>query len=79
MPAEVLLWWPYILDVDGQRQVFLTFYLAATSDADLAELQIVLDSIDIEPWCGHVSGATVRWRRQPASGWTGIARQSFRF
>ena len=41
-PASV-----YIVDVDGQRQVFLS-YRAATSDEDLRELQAVLDSIQIE-------------------------------
>lgn len=35
----------YIVDVDGQRQVFLTQHRSATSDDDLAELQFVLDSI----------------------------------
>lgn len=38
----------YIVDVDGQRQVFLTAYRSATSDEDLAELQAVLDSIHVE-------------------------------
>jgi hypothetical protein len=38
----------YILDVDGQRQVFLTQYRSATSDEDVRELQAVLDSIHIE-------------------------------
>ena len=38
----------YILDVDGQRQVFLTEQVSATTDEE-AELQAVLDSIDIEP------------------------------
>jgi hypothetical protein len=38
----------YIVDVDGRRQVFLTEYRSATSDADLRELQAVLDSIQIE-------------------------------
>ena len=38
----------YILDVDGQRQVFLTQHRAATSAEDLRELQGVLDSIHIE-------------------------------
>jgi hypothetical protein len=39
----------YILDVDGQRQVFLAGHGLATSDEDLAELQAVLDSIQIGP------------------------------
>jgi hypothetical protein len=38
----------YIVDVDGKRQVFLTQHGATTSDADLAQLQAVLDSIRIE-------------------------------
>jgi hypothetical protein len=38
----------YIIDVDGQRQVFLTQQRSATSDDDLAELRSVLDSIHIE-------------------------------
>jgi hypothetical protein len=37
----------YILDVGGQRQVFLTQHRAATSASDLAELQGILDSIRI--------------------------------
>lgn len=37
----------YIVDVDGDRQVFLTHHSAATSDEDLAELQAVLESIRI--------------------------------
>jgi hypothetical protein len=39
----------YLLDVEGQRQVFLASYLSATSSRDRAELQQVLDSIRIEP------------------------------
>lgn len=39
----------YILDVDGQRQVFLTQYRSATSDEDIAELETILDSISIGP------------------------------
>jgi len=39
----------YIVEVDGQRQVFLTQYRSPTSDADLEELQTVLDSIHIRP------------------------------
>jgi hypothetical protein len=38
----------YIVDVDGQRQVFLTQHKSAASDEDLRELQAVLDSIHIE-------------------------------
>ena len=38
----------YIVDVGGQRQVFLTQYRSATSHQDLRELQAVLDSIQIE-------------------------------
>ncbi len=38
----------YIVDVDGQRQVFLTQHRSATSDEDLRERQAVLDSIHIE-------------------------------
>jgi hypothetical protein len=38
----------YILDVDGERQVFMTQHASSTSDEDLAELQAVLDSIRIE-------------------------------
>jgi hypothetical protein len=38
----------YIVDVEGRRQVFLTQHRSATSDADLREMQAVLDSIHIE-------------------------------
>lgn len=38
----------YIVDVDGQRQVFMTQYRTSTSDEDLRELQATLDSIRIE-------------------------------
>jgi hypothetical protein len=38
----------YLIDVDGQRQVFLAGYRSATSEEDVAELQTVLDSIHIE-------------------------------
>jgi hypothetical protein len=44
MPASA-----FILDVDGERQVFLTQHHTATSEDDLAELQTVLDSIRIDP------------------------------
>lgn len=37
----------YIVDVNGQRQVFMTQHRSSTSDADLAELQAILDSIRI--------------------------------
>jgi len=39
----------YIVDVDGQRQVFLTQHRSGTSDEEVRELQTVLDSIHIEP------------------------------
>ena len=39
----------FILDVEGERQVFLTQHNAPTSEDDLAELQTVLDSIRIDP------------------------------
>ncbi len=38
----------YIVDVDGERQVFVTQHRSATSPKELAELQAVLDSITIE-------------------------------
>jgi hypothetical protein len=38
----------YIVNVDGQRQVFLTQYRSATSGEELLELQAILDSIHIE-------------------------------
>lgn len=38
----------YVVDVDGQRQVFLAQLSEPRSDADRAELQTVLDSIRIE-------------------------------
>jgi hypothetical protein len=37
-----------VLDVGGQRQVFLTQIMAAASDEDRAELQTILDSIRID-------------------------------
>ena len=37
----------YVVDVDGERQVFVTQQAPRTSEADLAELQGVLDSIRI--------------------------------
>ena len=39
----------YIVDVEGQRQVFLVQRADSSSDEDLLELQTVLDSIRIEP------------------------------
>lgn len=39
----------YIVDVDGERQVFLTQYRSGASAKDLRELQAVLDSIQIQP------------------------------
>jgi hypothetical protein len=41
--------WVYILDVDGQRQVFLAQHRSPVSGKDMQELQAVLDSIRIEP------------------------------
>jgi hypothetical protein len=38
----------YILDVDGERQVFLTQYRSAASEEDVRQLQEVIDSIHIE-------------------------------
>ena len=35
----------YILDVDGERQVFMTQVRSATTDENRAELQAVVDSI----------------------------------
>jgi hypothetical protein len=37
----------YVVDVDGERQVFLTQHGPAASDEDLRELQSMLDSISI--------------------------------
>ena len=45
----------YIVDVDGQRQVFLTQYKSATSDEDVRELQSVLDSIHIETYTAQAA------------------------
>lgn len=39
----------YIVDVNGQRQVFLTQYRAGTTAADVEEMQAILDSIQISP------------------------------
>jgi len=38
----------YVVDVDGERQVFLTQHGPATSDEDLQELHSMLDSIRID-------------------------------
>ena len=38
----------YVLDVDGERQVFLTQVGSAATDEDRSELQAVLDSISID-------------------------------
>ena len=38
----------YILDIDGQRQVFLVQHRSAASPKDIRELQAVIDSIHIE-------------------------------
>ena len=39
----------YILDVDGTRRLVDAIYLPGTSEADIAELQSVVDSIRFEP------------------------------
>ena len=39
----------YILDVDGQREVIVMNYMPGASEAELAEQQAVLESIDIVP------------------------------
>lgn len=39
----------YIVDVAGQRQVFLTQHRSSTSDEDVQELRAILDSISLEP------------------------------
>ena len=38
----------YVVDVDGQRQVFTTQYLPGASQEDRAEIQQILDSIRIQ-------------------------------
>lgn len=38
----------YVLDVDGRRQVFLTHHRRSSSPGDLAELQDVLESVDLD-------------------------------
>jgi hypothetical protein len=40
----------YILDIEGDRQAFMTQVRSATTDERAAELPVVIDSIDIEPW-----------------------------
>lgn len=40
--------WVYILEVDGQRQVFVAHFTEKTSRKDVNELEAVLDSIRIE-------------------------------
>jgi hypothetical protein len=53
-PKEYTVLWPdntasvYIVDVEGQRQVFFIERFATASDADSQELQAVLDSIRFE-------------------------------
>jgi hypothetical protein len=37
-----------VVEVDGQRQVFLTQYRSTTSDEDVRELQAIRNSIHIE-------------------------------
>ena len=39
----------YIVDVHGQRQVFVTQVGSKASDEDVQELQEILDSVRIEP------------------------------
>lgn len=39
----------YILDVDGQRQVFIAHHMPAVSEADLAEQQAIVESINFLP------------------------------
>ena len=39
----------FIVDVDGQRQVFLTQHKTAASGSDVRELQEILDGLHIEP------------------------------
>jgi hypothetical protein len=39
----------YILDVDGQRRVLTVNHMPGASEAELAELQAIVDSIDILP------------------------------
>jgi hypothetical protein len=39
----------YILDVDGQRQVLIAHHMPGVSEAELAEQQAIVDSIDLSP------------------------------
>jgi len=39
----------YILDVDGERQVLIAHHMPAASEADLAEQQAIVESIDFLP------------------------------
>ncbi|MGB7805052.1 MAG: hypothetical protein WBM72_05565 [Actinomycetota bacterium] len=39
----------YIVDIEGQRQVFVTQVGSKASDEDVQELQAILDSVRIEP------------------------------
>jgi hypothetical protein len=38
----------YVMDINGQRQVFVTQYRAGSSVDDIAEMQAIVDSIEIE-------------------------------
>ena len=38
----------YVLDVDGERQVFLTHYRAGATLDDMAEMEAIVDSIEID-------------------------------
>ncbi len=52
----------YVVDVEGQRQVFLTEHPDTASDEDLRELQAVLDSIQIKTLIRHAPGLVDRRR-----------------
>ena len=39
----------YVVDVDGERLVLDAFHYPGTAEADLAALQAVVDSIQIDP------------------------------
>jgi hypothetical protein len=59
----------YILDINGERQVFLTQHGPTTTDEDLAELQTVLDSIRIqEPMLAPQQSAPTATSPEPALG-----------
>jgi hypothetical protein len=59
----------YVLDIDGERQVFVTQHGPTTTDADRAELQAVLDSIRIEsPTPAPQEPATTATASVPALG-----------